>query len=245
MIGIIGYGMVGKAVEYGFPKIDKVISDPEYNSNTIEYLCSLNLEAIFVCVPTPTDDSNYKILKDVLDELKELYNGLVIVKSTILPHHLEGYNVVYNPEFLSRKTSLEDFVNPPMVILGGETTQVLKTLDIYEKYSIVDTKKVFTTDIKTASFIKYVLNTFYATKVTFMNAMYDVANEMGVDYTEAVSILEQHPYIGQQHLQVPGPDGARGYGGPCLPKDTEALAKEFDIELLHKIVYLNNLYRGK
>ena len=245
MIGIIGYGMVGKAVEYGFPNVEKIISDPEYNTVTIEQICLTKPEAIFVCVPTPTDDSNYKILKDVLDELKELYDGLVIVKSTILPHHLEDYDVVYNPEFLSRKTSLNDFVKPPMLIFGGEIQNVSKAFSIYRKYSIVNTEKLFYTDIKTASFVKYVMNTFYATKVTFMNAMYDVANEMGVDYTEAVSILKEHPWIGNQHLQVPGPDGARGYGGPCLPKDTEALIKEFDVELLHKIVQLNNSYRGK
>ncbi len=63
MIGIIGYGMVGKAVDYGFPNTSKIICDPEYNDISLEEVCSSNPEAIFICVPTPTDNTNYKILK--------------------------------------------------------------------------------------------------------------------------------------------------------------------------------------
>ena len=101
----------------------------------------------------------------------------------------------------------------------------------------------FVTDINTASFIKYTMNSFYATKVTFMNSMYDVAKKMNVNYEEATQILSKHPWMGSNHFKVPGPDGKRGFGGPCLPKDTECLVKKYDVELLKNVLELNKHYR--
>jgi UDPglucose 6-dehydrogenase len=242
MIGIIGYGMVGRAVSYGFTKVSQLISDPKYNDLTIEYMCSKDPEAIFVCVPTPTDDSNYAVLKSVLDTLKKLnYQGIVVVKSTVLPGHLEDYDIVYNPEFLSRATANEDFVNPPMLIIGGKRGPEL--LELYNKYSDVTTDKIFMVDVKTASLIKYVMNTFYAVKVTYMNEMYDIAQQLGVEWNSVAAVLANHPWMGTHHFQVPGPDGERGFGGPCLPKDSEALAKAFDVKLLNTVLELNKHYR--
>jgi len=245
MIGIIGYGFVGRAVASGFSKTSILLSDPKYNDLTIDFMCSHNPEAIFVCVPTPTDDSNYEVLTNVLDQIFATnYTGIVVVKSTVLPDYLVSYNVVYNPEFLSRATANEDFINPPMVILGGNVDKTKQLADIYRKYSDVNMDKVVFTDIKTASLAKYCMNSFYATKVTFMNQMYDVAQQLGVKWSHVTSILANHPWMGSHHFQVPGPDGERGFGGPCLPKDTEALVKEFDVELLKSVLEINQKYRS-
>jgi UDPglucose 6-dehydrogenase len=242
MIGIIGYGMVGKAVEYGFKNTPIIISDPQYNTTTIKDVLDATPDAIFVCVPTPTDDTNYGLLKGILLEL-ESYTGLTVVKSTILPKHLEGFDVLYNPEFLSRATANNDFVNPPMLIIGGPEDKAKQLLALYKKYSTVMTDNVFLTDIPTASLAKYTMNSFYATKVTFMNSMYDVAQELGVDWNKVIPMLEAQPWMGTHHFQVPGPDKQRGFGGPCLPKDTEALVKEFNVELLASVLSLNTTYR--
>jgi UDPglucose 6-dehydrogenase len=133
-------------------------------------------------------------------------------------------------------------VNPHLLILSGKKSE--QALQLYTKYSVVDTKNVYITDINTASFLKYVMNTFYATKVTFMNSMYDVAKEMNVNYDESIDILSKHPWMGTNHFKVPGPDGKRGFGGPCLPKDTECLVKNHDVELLKKVLELNQYYRN-
>lgn len=243
MIGIIGYGMVGKAVKYGFSKTKVFICDPKYNHVTVKGLCLLNPEAIFICVPTPTDDTNYSLITSILDEIFEIgYRGIVIVKSTILPQYLEKYDIVYNPEFLSRSTSKEDFVNPHLLILSGKKSE--QVLELYKKYSTVDVSNTFITDVNTASFIKYTMNSFYATKVTFMNSMYDVAKKMNVNYEEATQILSKHPWMGTSHFKVPGPDGQRGFGGPCLPKDTECLVKNYNVDILKKVLELNEYYRN-
>jgi UDPglucose 6-dehydrogenase len=242
MIGIIGYGMVGKAVKHGFSKIKTTYSDPKYNTVTVEDICRMAPEAVFVCVPTPTDDTNYATLKSVLDKIKHTgYTGLVVVKSTILPGYLEDYDIVYNPEFLSRATANNDFVNPPMLVIGGDRGQEL--LEIYQKYSDVNTNKTFMVDVKTASLIKYVMNTFYAVKITYMNEMYDIAQQLGVDWNAVATVLSSHPWMGSHHVQVPGPDGQRGFGGPCLPKDSAALTNAFDVKLLNTVLELNKQYR--
>lgn len=243
MIGIIGYGMVGRAVEYGFPRTQHIISDPQYNDITVSDVCKAEPEAVFVCVPTPTDDSEYSILKDVLREIRDNgYRGLTVVKSTVLPKHLDGFDVVYNPEFLSRATSFRDFVMPPVLVIGGAEAQ--RVFDLYTKYSCVYTPYVVLTDIKTAALVKYTFNTFYATKITFMNQIYDVAEQMDVSYNDLVDIVSKHPWMGDCHMQVPGIDGERGFGGPCLPKDTEAFVREFDVKLLKTVLDLNDEYRN-
>ncbi len=244
MIGIIGFGMVGKAVEFGFRKCQAIIHDPNYKKSvSIKEMVERKPEAIFVCVPTPNDGSKFSIVRQVLQELKDLnYTGVVAVKSTVLPQYIEEFDIVYNPEFLSRATANTDFVNPPIIIVGGDRNREL--LEVYAKYSIVLCENVYVTNVKTAAFIKYTLNSFYATKVTFMNQMHDVATQIGVDWADVRDVLRSHPWVGPQHCQVPGPDGERGFGGPCLPKDTETIAEEYDVELLKTVLEINKKYRG-
>ena len=246
MIGIIGYGFVGKAVAFGFKNAEQIICDPQHNTTTIEEVCEANPKAIFVCVPTPTDDNNYSTLTNVLDCIKRTtYDGIVVVKSTVLPQYLDGYDVLYNPEFLSRASANTDFTNPPMMIIGGDPEKADKLVEIYKHCSTVITDKVFLTDIKTASLTKYAMNSFYATKLTFMNQLYDVAQQEGVQWQDIELILKHHPWMGTHHFSVPGPDGKRGFGGPCLPKDTEALVKHYGLPLLHRVLELNTEYRAK
>lgn len=245
MIGIIGYGMVGKAVAKGFDRTTVLFSDPAYNDLGIGYMCNKNPDAIFVCVPTPTDGTDYAILKGVLNDIKSTgYQGLVVVKSTVLAHHLEGYDVLYNPEFLSRATSYEDFVNPPFVLIGGDFDKAQRLADVYREQSSVNMDRcVKFTDIKTACLAKYTMNSFYALKLAYLNNIYDIAQTIGADYTQLTDILKMQPWMGTHHFDVPGPDGKRGFGGPCLPKDAQAFADEYDIELLHKALELNRTYR--
>jgi UDPglucose 6-dehydrogenase len=73
--------------------------------------------------------------------------------------------------------------------------------------------------------VKYCINSFLATKVTFMNEMYDVLKAAkGTDWQTFSKIIQSDPRLGKTHMKVPGHDGQRGYAGSCFPKDTNALA---------------------
>ena len=79
------------------------------------------------------------------------------------------------------------------------------------------------TNCETAELIKYMNNCFFATKVSFLNEMYQIAKKCGVDWDLAVEGFVLDNRIGHSHLNVPGPDGKFGFGGSCFPKDIQAM----------------------
>ena len=236
-LGIVGHGFVGTAVDHGFTKdVQKFIVDPKHNStNTIEDLIAFKPDAVFVAVPTPQLESgecNTEILETVMQQLNNTKGQLVIVKSTVPAYKLQkiqeeciNLKIVYNPEFLTEKNYIEDFKNPPMHLFGGAIKDTEEVEQLYTEFSSCKKCPVFHTDIVSASLVKYCINSFLATKVTFMNEMYDVLKAAkGTEWSEFVKMINSDPRIGKTHMQVPGNDGARGYAGSCFPKDTSALA---------------------
>ena len=81
------------------------------------------------------------------------------------------------------------------------------------------------TNFETAEFIKYMNNCYFATKVSFMNEMKLIAEVSDVDWEAAVEGFVRDGRIGHSHLAVPGPDGKRGFGGSCFPKDIQAITR--------------------
>lgn len=250
---IIGHGFVGKAVEYGFAAVDKYIVDPKYG-NSLDNIALSDYAYTFVCVPTPMSDSgaiDYSILDSVMSQLNNKYrpvNHKIIIKSTVTPDILKLYEdrgVVYNPEFLREKTAFEDFVNPDFHVFGGCAYDTAVVQDLYEQHSSCKKCPTFHVTYAEASLIKYAINSFLATKVTFFNQLFDVANEAGANYNAIIKVLEQEPRIGKTHLRVPGFDNKRGFGGSCFPKDVNALVNYSDkLTLLEQVVHINNTYRS-
>ncbi len=236
-LGIVGHGFVGTAVDHGFIKdVQKFIVDPKHNStNTIEDLISFKPDATFVAVPTPqleTGECNTAILDDVIQQLNKHKGHLVIIKSTVPAYKLQALQeecvdirIVYNPEFLTEKNHIEDFRNPAMHVFGGKLSDTEELEKLYKEHSTCNPCPIYKTDIVTASMVKYCINSFLATKVTFMNEMYDVLKaSRGTDWQTFTKIIQTDPRMGNTHMKVPGNDGQRGYAGSCFPKDTSALA---------------------
>jgi UDPglucose 6-dehydrogenase len=236
-LGIVGHGFVGSAINQGFTKnIKKYIVDPnKFSGNTIKKLIEFQPDAVFVSVPTPQSESgecNTDILDSVLQELNAGKNLLVVIKSTVPAYKLQSIReqcinlkIVYNPEFLTEKNYIEDFRNPAMHVLGGDRENTDQVEQLYKNHSVCRECPVFHTDLLTASMVKYTINSFLATKVTFFNELYDVFTRAGgKDFNELTSIISTDPRIGTSHMRVPGNDGQRGYAGSCFPKDTAALA---------------------
>ena len=258
-LGIIGKGFVGSAVANGFD-IDckQTIVDPKYTDDTIEDV--LDCKLVFVCVPTPVSEDgscDTSIVKDVLIELSMRdYKGVVVVKSTIIPDYLHEFKkefdlkIVYNPEFLTESNANEDFKNPPFQVFGGKWRDCEVVEKAYLRHSSVRIVPTFKVDLITASLIKYTINSWLATKVTFFNEIYDLFKNSGAhaSWDQFTEMVKNDPRIGNSHMQVPGTDGKQGFGGHCFPKDTNALiyyAKLIGVKLdvLDKVIKKNNTYR--
>lgn len=259
-ISIIGHGFVGKAVEFGFthPQVEIVVVDPIHGTSVESEQQKLwDCEFHFVCVPTPQkmgghiDDS---ILKHVVDYLLENTEGVVIIKSTVTPQSLERYDhhrVAYNPEFLQERSALADFVDPDFHIIGSTHHPVYglrgagkEVQELYERYSNCNPAPFYHMNIYEASFVKYGINTFLATKVTFFNQLFDAAQEFGnVNFSIVSKAIGSDPRIGLGHTKVPGFDMKKGYGGACFPKDVKAFKAANTFPLLDMINSINNDYR--
>ena len=259
-VGIIGYGFVGKALRNGLNSFAKVcIIDPKRNTYEKD-LVSFNPEIIFICVPTPMSDDgtqDISILSAVIDNLKKLdFTCPLILKSTTLPDALEQLskeisNLVYNPEFLREKHANKDFINPNMIVIGSKNNDAIKFLEnFYKKYTKCKCKKFVKTDLTTASFIKFTINSYLATKVSFFNELSNIFSKSNSSetWTNFIEYLSCDQRLGSSHMSVPGHDGKLGFGGACLPKDSIAFikfAESYDSELniLNTAISVNNSIR--
>lgn len=254
-IAIVGHGYVGKAVSHGFNsyKVSVNLIDPIYNTD-VKSLDGLELDAAFVCVPTPFGKDG-KIDSSIVEEVvKELApRGCpIIIKSTVTPDVLEklwrkNKMIVYNPEFLTEKNALNDFVNPPMHVFGGSPEITKQVEKIYEKFSRCKPCPVFHMSIKEASFVKYGINSFLATKVLWFNQFKDLIDQNKSDYDSIIKAIGTDNRIGFSHTQVPGPDNKVGFGGACFPKDTQAFSSfaKSKFTILDKVIEENNKYRSQ
>tara|TARA_Y100001935_G_C17284502_1_gene499510 strand:+ start:990 stop:1853 length:864 start_codon:yes stop_codon:yes gene_type:complete len=258
-LGIIGHGFVGKATDWGFNKrVSKFIVDPLLGTN-IKDLKDFGPEIIFICVPTPMKNDGSQdssIIEKVLEELVVYCpNAIKVVKSTVLPSILDELQkfdskLVYNPEFLREKHANVDFVNTDMIILGGDRNISTKVSNAYLRHSRCKTKEHIFTDLKTASLIKYSINTFLASKVIFFNELHSLYEKLDVkdSWESIINIISRDHRIGDSHMSVPGHDGRKGFGGACFPKDSLALIKfanslKIDLGSLISTVKINNKIR--
>ena len=239
-IGIIGRGFVGSAVEFGFSaqtgcdaNIRVYDKDPLKCTHTLEETVN-ETDVVFISVPTPsnTDGSiHLGILESALSDINNVYknNTIILIRSTVTPgttkklqEKFTNLRLVFNPEFLTERSAKFDFINQARFILGGKKEDTNIVAELY-KWRFGDSVPCIETNFETAEMIKYMNNCFFATKVSFMNEMYDIANKCGVDWNTAVDGWVRDGRIGHTHLAVPGPDGKRGFGGSCFPKDVQAM----------------------
>lgn len=259
-LGIVGHGFVGKATDWGFNKrIRKFIVDPLLDTSVSD-LEAFEPEIVFICVPTPMDDDGSQdssIIEEVVKELI-LYcpNAIKVVKSTVLPSLLDDLQkldskLIYNPEFLREKHANSDFINSDMIIFGGDRNISTQVSNAYLRNSRCITKEHIFTDLKTASLIKYSINTFLASKVIFFNELHSIYEKLDVkdSWESIINIISRDSRIGYSHMNVPGHDGRKGFGGACFPKDSLALIKfaesmNVDLNSLISTVKINNKIRS-
>ena len=256
-IGIIGQGYVGTALKEGFQDFYQVETYDKYDlgkstHSKISDIVELS-DVILVCVPTPMrqDGSCYTgIVEEVIREINENANGqIVVIKSTVPPGTTDRINqeythstVIFNPEFLTEANFIQDFKNQSRIILGGDRKGTNIVRQIYSR--IFPNATIVKTGAKHAEMVKYFTNCFLATKVSFANEMYNICNQLDLDYDKIVEYATYDERLGKSHWAVPGPDGDFGYGGHCLPKDLSAIVSEFDTYgLLEAVEQVNDQVR--
>jgi UDPglucose 6-dehydrogenase len=243
-VGIIGYGIVGKATEitikrYCLTDVEFCLYDLKLDTELKELK---DCEVIFVCLPTPSlangkCDTSY--IENALKDLSKINcTSIIVIRSTVPPRTCEKFQskhenaIMFMPEFLTESRYEEDAIRPEFIVIGGDKEigeRILKTL--FGRFSC---EKKFVVDLPTAQLLKYSLNNFFAVKVIFANEMYDIAQNVGADWDSIRNIIQQHPFVGENHFDV-WYGGFRGYSGKCLPKDTKAIAYGFNSELLQLV----------
>lgn len=240
-LGIIGNGFVGSAIIHGFVlhTDDIMIYDknPKRSTHTINNL-ALNSDIIFICVPTPMFESgecDLSIVESVVEELsqyKSINKKVIVIKSTVVPGTTEGLaakypemNFVFNPEFLTERKARLDFINTSRIVLGSNNPLANNIVEKLYRLRFPYTK-IIKTDFGTAQLIKYMANCFFATKVSFMNEMFQICDAINGDWEKAIEGFITDGRIGNSHIDVPGHDGDMGFGGKCFPKDLNAMIKK-------------------
>ena len=240
-VGVIGNGFVGEAQAFAFsPTTDLRVYDidPTKATHTKEEIDECDF--IFVCVPTPMKKDGTQDLSYVKKVFDEAVSGPVyIIKSTVLPGTTDSLwskypslSIIFSPEFLTERTAKLDMLTQARIVLGGRKDLTMKAKKLFEQRFM--NKHIIETTSTTAELIKYMNNTFFATKVSIMNEFKLLADAIGADWEDALYGFAADGRIGDSHLHVPGPDGRLGYGGTCFPKDVNALltfADDVDVDL--------------
>ena len=140
-------------------------------------------------------------------------------------------------------------MNPHKIVVGCRPNLRPAVADVLMASNInFDRVKIEYCSIAEASFFKYMANSMLAMKVIMNNEFYDVAQGLALDWNSLTSIASTDSRLGNTHWAVPGPDGRRGFGGACFPKDTtalESIAKKIAVEttMLSTAISTNKKYR--
>tara|TARA_B100001564_G_scaffold157784_1_gene132554 strand:+ start:1191 stop:2021 length:831 start_codon:yes stop_codon:yes gene_type:complete len=260
-IGIIGQGYVGTAIKVGFEPYYTVETYDKYDGmkSTVQLTDMVETcKVIFVCVPTPmnTDGTCHtdiveSVVKEIDDrvDLANIPKPTVVIKSTVPPgttdrlhRKYKGVDVIFNPEFLTEMNFIEDFKNQSRIILGGVRRGTSLLRQVYSK--VFPHATIVKTNAKYAETVKYFINCFLGTKVSFANEMKMLCDEIDIDYDKVVEYATYDERLGKSHWAVPGPDGELGFGGHCLPKDISAIVNGYgDMELLQAVLKVNDRVR--
>lgn len=259
--GIIGNGVVGKAhirAWAGHVSDCKIYdADPVRSVDSLEETAAADY--VFISVPTDRRPGSYECNTDIVEEVfKKLAAvpkcGTVVVRSTVPigfcreMTKLYGHLVVlHHPEFVTETSSHIDAFTPSRNLIGYTSSQC--SIDVAHRFGDLCRKRfpgvpVFTMSTEETEYVKLAMNVVWAVKVGLFNELRVVADAADLDWEHCREAMLTDGRITHSHTQVPGPDGKRGFGGKCLPKDLANLitgAKKLGVDTpIMKAVWTRN-----
>lgn len=227
-IGVMGIGMVGGAIKGYFETkgITPFCYDPFKGFDSKEAINQADV--IFVCVPTPYDETKGGFDLSYVRQAIGILTGekIVVLKSTVLPGSTDmmqaefpQHKILFSPEFLTESSADRDMRYPDRQIVGYTEKSFNVAKDIILMLPMAPFERIL--PAKAAETVKYFSNTWFATKVVFINQVYDLCDKIGVDYEFIKECASADKMVGRNHLDIVHKN-YRGYGGKCLPKDTRA-----------------------
>ena len=217
---------------------------------------------IFLAVgtpPLPDGSPDLSYVEAAARSIGECMNGykVVVTKSTVpigtgerlrklIREHQRtpsAFGIVSNPEFLREGAAINDFMRPDRVVIGSSDQEAIAIMrDLYRPLYLIEAPIVITS-LEAAELTKYAANAFLATKISFVNEIANLCDEIGCDVHDVARAMGMDKRIGSKFLH-PGP----GFGGSCFPKDTRALAavaRQFGVEslLVDAVIEVNERQR--
>jgi UDPglucose 6-dehydrogenase len=249
-VGVVGAGVVGTAMQRLFGP-ETVMYDPRPDCPQDKEAIN-GCDAVFICVPTPMKNDGSCDTSIVEEAVSWVEAPLIVVRSTVSPGTTDRlrkkYNkpVVFQPEYLGETPAhvFGNLAERSFIVLGGAQEDTSRAADLY-KHHYNSMVYFYFCDATTAEVAKYMENSFYAVKVTFVNEFYDIAKVFGVDYNILREMWLADTRISRDHTFV-YPE-ARGFSGKCLPKDVNAIVKScgdrgYDAALLKATLKINELF---
>jgi len=209
---------------------------------------------LFVCVDTPptySGDADLSRVRAVVQELPEDSDHVLIMKSTVpagtgesIRRDMPGLSYVSCPEFLKEGTAVKDFMDPDRVVVGADPGDEAAADAVEGLYRPLG-GEILRTDVASAEMIKLASNAFLATKISFINEIANVCEEVGADVGEVAKGMGLDERIGSSFLRA-----GIGYGGSCFPKDVSALKMlagntGYHFQLLTAVIEVNELQKRR
>jgi UDPglucose 6-dehydrogenase len=212
MIGIIGYGVIGKTThQVLFPDENVKIHDIIIDTNISDLFGS---EIVFICIPTNNHSDILEIKNIIKTFQSQSPDTEIVIRSTIIPGFFNEVvgNLTYFPEFLRERNAINDAKNAESLFYAS--TLQKSNLQNYDQFNF-KLKKIEFSELE---ILKLMSNNYYAMKVVFANHYYDICKKYGANYDVLLDSFYQTKN-GQSYMKVD--ENLRGYGGKCLPKDID------------------------
>jgi UDPglucose 6-dehydrogenase len=211
---------------------------------------------LFTCVDTPptySGDADLSRVRSVVAELPADSDHVLVMKSTVpagtgqsIRRDMPGLAYVSCPEFLKEGTAVEDFMHPDRVVIGADPGDEEAADAVAALYApLGEEGEILRTDVASAEMIKLASNAFLATKISFINEIANVCEEVGADVGEVARGMGTDTRIGSSFLRA-----GIGYGGSCFPKDVSALKMlagntGYHFQLLTSVIEVNELQKRR